>query len=88
MTVANLITLLRVVLIPFFLVALLYQDYRIAFFIFLLAGFTDSLDGFIARFFKQKTKLGAVMDPIADKLMLATAYISLAIPQMGNNSCT
>lgn len=83
MTVANLITLLRVVLIPFFLVALLYQDYKIAFFIFLLAGFTDSLDGFIARFFRQKTKLGAVMDPIADKLMLATAYISLAVPQKG-----
>jgi len=83
LTVANLITLLRVVLIPFFLVALLYQDYKIAFFIFLCAGISDALDGFIARFFKQKTQLGAIMDPIADKLMLATAFISLAVPQKG-----
>ena len=55
MTVANLITLLRVVLIPFFLVALLYQDYIIAFFIFILSGFKDWLYGFISRFFKKKT---------------------------------
>lgn len=83
MTVANLVTLFRVVLIPFFLAALLYQNYEIAFFIFLCAGISDSLDGFIARFFKQKTMLGAIMDPIADKLLLATAYITLAIPQRG-----
>jgi len=51
----------------------------------MFAGFTDSLDGFIARFFHQKTKLGAVMDPIADKLMLSTAYIALAIPREGES---
>jgi len=83
LTVANLITLLRIVLIPFFLVALLYQNYKLAFIIFLCAGISDSLDGFIARFFKQKTMLGAIMDPIADKLLLATAYIALAFPQEG-----
>lgn len=85
MTTANLITLIRIIAIPFFLVSILYKDYRLAFFLFLFAGFTDSLDGFIARFFHQKTKLGAVMDPIADKLMLSTAYIALAIPREGEN---
>lgn len=83
MTVANLITLIRVVLIPFFLAALLYGDFKTAFFIFLFAGFTDSLDGFIARFFNQKSVLGSVMDPVADKLLLSTAFICLTIPRSG-----
>jgi cardiolipin synthase (CMP-forming) len=85
LTTANLITLIRIIAIPFFLVAILYKDYRLAFFLFSFAGLTDSLDGFIARFFHQKTRLGAVMDPIADKLLLSTAYISLAIPREGES---
>jgi cardiolipin synthase (CMP-forming) len=85
LTTANLVTLIRILAIPFFLVAVLYSDYKLAFFLFLFAGFTDSLDGFIARFFHQKTQLGAVMDPIADKLMLSTAYIALAIPREGES---
>lgn len=84
MTVANVITLLRVILIPFFLASILYENHKIAFFIFLFAGISDSLDGFIARFFNQKSHLGAVMDPIADKLLLDTAFIALTIPHKGD----
>ncbi len=85
MTTANLITLIRIIAVPFFLVSILYKDYKLAFFLFLFAGITDSLDGFIARFFHQKTRLGAVMDTIADKLMLSTAYIALAIHREGES---
>jgi len=79
------VTLIRIIAIPFFLIAILYKDYKLAFFLFTFAGVTDSLDGFIARFFHQKTRLGAVLDPIADKLMLSTAYIALAIPREGES---
>lgn len=85
MTTANLVTLIRVVSIPFFLSALLYSNYKLAFFLFLFASLTDSLDGFIARFYHQKTVLGTVMDPIADKLLLSTAFICLAIPREGES---
>lgn len=85
MTTANLITLIRIIAVPFFLLSILYKDYKLAFFLFLFAGITDSLDGFIARFFHQKTRLGAVLDPIADKVMLSTAFIALAIPREGES---
>lgn len=79
MTVANLITLLRLLSVPFFLASLLYGNFKAALFIFLFGGVTDSLDGFIARFFNQKSVLGAVLDPLADKILLSTAFILLTI---------
>ena len=59
----NLITLSRILMIPFFVNFLVYKYYGYAFAIFLLAGISDGLDGFIARSSKQKTKLGTFLDP-------------------------
>ena len=50
-----------------------------AFWVFVLAGVTDALDGFLARVLKQKTEFGAFIDPIADKLLLITSYVTLAV---------
>lgn len=83
MTLANILTLFRIVLIPFFVMAAAYDRPDLALLIFLVAGITDSLDGFIARFFNQKTPLGAILDPMADKLMLTSAFVALAIPATG-----
>ncbi len=80
MTAANLITVLRMVLIPFFLLAVTYGTPWLALTLFLVAGISDGLDGFIARFYFQKTAFGAVLDPMADKLIMTTAYVALAIP--------
>jgi cardiolipin synthase len=69
MNLANKITILRVLLTPFFVGLVLFRS----------AVLTDALDGFLARFLKQKTTLGTIMDPIADKLLLITAFISLTV---------
>jgi cardiolipin synthase len=80
LTVPNLLTLARMGLIPFFIIAVLDGQARRALAIFCVAGITDALDGFIARFFGQRSALGAYLDPIADKLLLTSAYVMLAIP--------
>lgn len=79
MNIPNLLTLFRIVLVPLFVILLIYGQTFYAFLVFLTAGITDALDGFIARVFSQKTLLGAYLDPIADKLLLVTSYIVLAI---------
>lgn len=76
---ANRITLLRIILIPFFVGALIYGHIDRAFWIFSLAVLTDAIDGYIARMHSQKTILGSFLDPLADKLLLTTAFISLAM---------
>ena len=73
----NLITLSRILMIPFFVNFLVYKYYGYAFAIFLLAGISDGLDGFIARSSKQKTKLGTFLDPMADKLLLTASFVTL-----------
>lgn len=83
MTPASFITLFRLVLIPFFLVAVSFRAPRAAFWIFVVSGFSDLLDGLVARFFSQRTVLGAILDPMADKLVLTATYIALAIPSSG-----
>lgn len=84
MTIPNLLSLLRMGLVPLFIIALVEgQPFR-ALVIFVLAGITDALDGFIARFFHQQSHLGTYLDPIADKLLLVSAYVMLAIrPEEG-----
>ncbi len=79
MNLPNLITLSRILMIPFFVNFLVYKYYGYAFAIFLLAGISDGLDGFIARSSKQKTKLGTFLDPMADKLLLVSSFITLTI---------
>lgn len=80
MNLPNSLTLLRIILIPIFVVILLvripYGDYFAAA-IFIVATLTDSLDGYLARKWKQVTKLGIVLDPIADKLLITAALIIL-----------
>ncbi|MBW2645156.1 MAG: CDP-diacylglycerol--glycerol-3-phosphate 3-phosphatidyltransferase [Deltaproteobacteria bacterium] len=81
MTLPNLLTILRIVLTPLFAICLIQQSYKNAFWIFVVAGVSDGLDGLIARVFRQKSELGAYLDPIADKLLLSTAFIILAVVQ-------
>jgi cardiolipin synthase len=75
----NLLTLLRLIFVPFVVVAIQQQNYAWALAIFLVAGVTDGLDGLLARILKQKTTLGQYLDPIADKLLLSTMFLMLSI---------
>ena len=78
-TVPNLLTVFRMVLIPVFVSLLFYQRFVIALAVFIMAGVTDGLDGLLARRFNQKSQLGTILDPIADKLMLVTAFVVLSM---------
>ena len=78
-TVPNLLTVFRMVLIPVFVSLLFYQKFVLALGIFVLAGVTDGLDGLLARRFDQKSQLGTILDPIADKLMLVTSFVVLSM---------
>lgn len=82
-TLPNLLTLLRIILVPFFLAAILGARFSEALLIFFIAGISDSLDGIIARRFDQKSALGQWLDPAADKLLVASAFIALTIPGRG-----
>lgn len=77
MGLANLLTLLRMLLIPVFVSLLVYQRPTGAFLIFCLASFTDALDGYVARHRGSQSRLGAFLDPMADKLLLTTSFITL-----------
>ncbi len=79
MSIPNLLTLLRILLTPALVILLLRHDYANALAVFAVAGITDALDGAVARLMKQKTRTGAVLDPIADKALLASSYITLAV---------
>jgi len=78
LTLPNVLTLLRILAIPFFAIAVWYGHHWQAFFLFAAAGLTDLLDGLIARLFDQRSDLGAVLDPAADKLLMTTAFILMA----------
>ncbi len=79
MNLPNFITLLRVVAIPFFAISLWYGRLWAALFIFIGAGLTDLLDGWIARRFNQRSRVGAILDPAADKLMMLTAFVLMSL---------
>jgi cardiolipin synthase len=83
LTAANQLTLLRILLIPVFVLFLLYGYPGCALATFLAAGVTDLLDGLIARRTGQKTTLGAWLDPMADKLLLVTTFVVLTLPDLG-----
>ena len=83
MTPANQLTLLRVVLIPAFVILVIYGYLGWALVVFATAGLTDALDGLLARWSGQRTSLGAWLDPMADKLLLVTTFIVLTIPGLG-----
>lgn len=80
----NLLSLLRIFLIPVFLVLMASQKIVEAFIVFLFAGLTDVLDGFTARLLHLKTKIGAFLDPAADKLLMTASFIILTLPSLNS----
>jgi cardiolipin synthase len=79
---ANQLTILRIVFVPVFIILLAYGEIGWALATFVIAGLTDVLDGIIARRFGQKTSIGAVLDPLADKLLMTASILILSLPQM------
>ena len=80
LTLANQLTILRIVLTPAFVLFVVYEYLGAALATFLVAGVTDALDGLIARWTDQRTSLGAWLDPMADKFLLVTTFIILTLP--------
>lgn len=74
----NALSLSRLVLIVPFVVFFYQKEYQNAFYIFLISGFTDGLDGWLARYFHCQSVLGSFIDPLADKLLIVSSFISLA----------
>jgi len=83
LTPANQLTLLRMLLIPAFVILVVYGELGWALAVFATAGATDALDGLIARRSGQRTRLGAWLDPMADKLLLVTTFVVLTLPGLG-----
>jgi cardiolipin synthase len=79
LTAPNQLTLLRMMFVPFIVIKLVEGHYELALILFVLAGFSDGLDGLLARTLKQQTVLGQYLDPIADKLLLSTMFMVLSI---------
>lgn len=77
--IPNLLTLIRLLLIAPFLIFIYQQAYRYAFYAFVVAGFTDGLDGWLARSFDWQSSFGSFVDPVADKLLIASSFVSLAM---------
>jgi cardiolipin synthase (CMP-forming) len=73
----NQLTLLRLCIVPFLVLAILDERYKTAFVLFVIAGLTDGLDGLAARLLRQQTQLGEYLDPVADKLLLSTLFLVL-----------
>ena len=80
LTLANQLTILRIILTPAFVLLVVYGYLGWALIVFLTAGVTDALDGLIARRAGQRTTLGAWLDPMADKLLLVTTFVILTLP--------
>jgi cardiolipin synthase len=81
LTLPNFITMTRMAMVPFFVLAVADHDFRLALWIFIIAGLTDALDGFLARRMDMRSRIGAYLDPIADKMLITVAYITLTVPQ-------
>jgi cardiolipin synthase len=79
LTVPNQLTFLRLAFLPLFIIAIKYDRYSVALGILVVAGFSDGLDGLLARIMNQRTPLGAYLDPIADKLLMSSSYVALAL---------
>jgi cardiolipin synthase len=79
MNIPNSLTILRILLIPCYIGLLIYGRFTLALIVLLVAGLTDALDGAIARMKNQYTRLGAVLDPLADKLLLTSGFITLSM---------
>jgi cardiolipin synthase (CMP-forming) len=81
LSIPNLITLVRILLVPVLVWAITSGELRIAFLLFLAAGISDAVDGFLAKRFGMATELGAYLDPLADKTMIVSIYVALGIAE-------
>ena len=81
LTLPNFITLTRMAMVPFFVLAVWERDFSLALWILIIAGLTDAFDGYLARRMDMQSLIGAYLDPIADKMLITVAYIALTIPQ-------
>ncbi|MBX9773157.1 MAG: CDP-alcohol phosphatidyltransferase family protein [Xanthobacteraceae bacterium] len=79
LSIPNLITLARILLVPVMVWAIAAGEMKIAFVLFLLAGLSDLVDGFLAKRFNMATELGAFLDPLADKALIVSIYVTLGI---------
>lgn len=79
MNVPNIITIFRILLVPVMFFALASEKYRLALTVFLVASVSDGLDGFLARYLNQRTRLGAILDPLADKLLVVVVVLMLTV---------
>lgn len=79
MSIPNLITLMRVILVPVVFWLLVTHQLKAAFLAFAVAGVSDAVDGFLAKRFKWETELGAYLDPLADKLLIVSIFIALGV---------
>ncbi|MEE9615230.1 MAG: CDP-alcohol phosphatidyltransferase family protein [Thermodesulfobacteriota bacterium] len=79
LNIPNVLTIVRLLLVPVFVVLVAYEMFYAALAVFITAGITDALDGFIAKRFDQSTEFGTLMDPVADKFLLISAFIVLTI---------
>ncbi|MBI3951674.1 MAG: CDP-alcohol phosphatidyltransferase family protein [Acidobacteria bacterium] len=79
-TLANIVTVSRMILVPVFVSFIFYHQFTAALIVWVVAGVTDLLDGLLARMLNQTTSLGVILDPMADKLLLVTAFVVLSLP--------
>jgi cardiolipin synthase (CMP-forming) len=82
LTYANQLTILRMLFVPCFILLLIYDHPKSATILFLIAAVTDGLDGLLARKLQQKTVLGSYLDPMADKILLTAAFVTLSLPSL------
>jgi cardiolipin synthase len=79
MNIPNMLTLIRIILVPIFVILVMQGFFSYALAVFVVAGVTDGLDGFLARVLRQQTVLGSYLDPLADKALIITAFVILSI---------
>jgi len=79
MNIPNALTMMRIVLVPVIIILLMQGSYVKALILFAISGITDALDGFLARVLKQQTTLGAYLDPIADKALIMSCFVTLSV---------
>jgi cardiolipin synthase len=82
LTIPNLITLARILLVPVVVWAIASGQMRLAFLLFLIAAISDAVDGFLAKRFGMKTELGAYLDPLADKVLIVSIYVTLGVTRV------
>lgn len=80
--IPNLLTLARIALVPWLIVLLQEQQFLASLIVFVVAGITDGLDGYIAKHYNAQTKLGAILDPLADKALLVSSFVMLSMMQL------